>query len=219
MKIQSIGSRGQAIALAACVVGLALIVARWASGNAGGGEASTSRPPSSAPVADPEAAGRPDVSSSRARRAGKSEAAVEDVPPLRKEDLAPRKPAAFNTEGRDLFDFRPPTPVPPTPPPPTPTPRPVCGDGRYIGPCPAPPPPPPTSTPSPPEITFKCIGTFGPKSDPIAVLVQGSEIINSRIGDAVFSRFKVVRVGYESVDIGFVAGAWHWEETRRLACP
>ena len=117
---------------------------------------------------------------------------------------------------RDLFDFRPPTPVPPPTPPPAPTPLPVCGSPSYVGPCPATPPPPPTPTPTPPEITFRFIGSFGPKDRPIAVLVQGDQLINARAGDVVFERFQVVRVNYESVDIGFVPRPWAWKETRRL---
>jgi hypothetical protein len=216
MKLQDVGTRGQAIALAILALLFALFVTKWATGGSGGGTAApVASSPARAAGADPEA----DRSAAlvRSKRAGKREATVEDVPAIGPEDLAPRQPAASALAGRDLFDFRPPTPVPPPPPPPTPTPQPVCGDGRYIGPCPPPPPPPPTATPSPPEIGFRCIGTFGPKDDPIAVLVQGDQIVDARAGDVVFDRFQVVRVGYESVEIGFVAGTWHWKETRRLA--
>ena len=41
--------------------------------------------------------------------------------------------------------------------------------------------------------------------------------IDARAGDVVFDQFKIVRVGYESIDVGFVGGVWHWKETRRLA--
>jgi hypothetical protein len=220
MKLQGIGSRRQAIVLAAVGLFLVLFAARQATSDRGGAApAATSTGRAAANAADPEATGGPAAAGeqSRGKRGGKRETKVEDVPDIGPEDLTSRRPAASVMAGRDLFDFRPPTPVPPPPPLPTPTPQPVCGERGYIGPCPPPPPPPPPPTPSPPEITFRCIGTFGLKNDPIAVLVQGDQIVNARTGDVVFGRFKVVRVGYESVDIGFVPGDWHWEETRRLA--
>jgi hypothetical protein len=212
MKLKDLGTRRQAIVLGIVGLFLVLFAARQATSDRTGG-APAARPAASA--IDPEAAGEPAVASRR-KRSEKREATSEDVPAISKDDLAPRKPAAAAIAGRDLFDFRPPTPVPPPSPPPTPTPQPVCGDGRYVGPCPPPTPPPPTPTPSPPEITFKCIGTFGSKNDPIAVLVQGDQIIDAKAGDVVFDRFKVIRVGYESVEIGFVSTAWSWPETRRL---
>ncbi len=217
MKLQGLGTRRQAIALGVVGLFLALFAARQATSDRSGPATSPSRAASRA--ADPEAAGGPAAAAeqSRGKRGGKRETKVEDVPDIRPEDLTSPRSAVSSGAGRDLFGSNAPTPVPPPPPPPTPTPQPVCGDGRYIGPCLPPPPPPPTPTPSPPEITFKCIGTFGPRNDPIAVLVQGGEIVNARTGDVVFGRFKVLRVGYESVDIGFVPGVWHWEEMRRLA--
>lgn len=213
MKLQGLGTRRQAVTLGIVLLGLGLIAARFATGGAGAGRAATAAP--RAGEIDPEASGG--APAKAGRRAAKKEVSANEVPPLRPEDLEPHKPAASALAGRDLFDFRPPTPVPPPPPPATPTPQPVCGDGRYVGPCEPPPPPPPTPTPAPPEIGFRCIGTFGPKDNPIAVLIQGDQIVNARIGDVVFERFKVVRVGFESVEIGFVDGIWHWKETRRLA--
>jgi hypothetical protein len=76
------------------------------------------------------------------------------------------------------------------------------------------PPPAPTPTPAPPAIPFKFIGTFGPKERPFAVLVLGDQIVNARAGDVVFDAFLLRRVGYESVDVGFVGFAP--TETRRL---
>jgi hypothetical protein len=77
------------------------------------------------------------------------------------------------------------------------------------------PPPPPTPTPLPPAITFKFIGTFGPKDHPIAVLLLGDQIVNARVGDVVFDQFIVRRIGYESLDVGFVGR--DPADTRRLA--
>ena len=73
--------------------------------------------------------------------------------------------------------------------------------------------PPPTPTPAPPDIPFKFIGTFGPKDQPIAVLVAGDKIVNARAGDTVFERFVIKKVGYESIDVGFIG---RWTEVRRL---
>jgi hypothetical protein len=88
----------------------------------------------------------------------------------------------------------------------------VIGDVRFIGP---PPPPSPTPTPHPPEVTFKFLGTFGAKDRPIAVLQQGEQIYNARAGDTLFGKFIVKKVGYESIDIGFVGFAP--SETKRLS--
>jgi hypothetical protein len=87
----------------------------------------------------------------------------------------------------------------------------VPGEPNYIGPLP---PPPPTPTPKPPEVSFKFLGSFGPKDQPIAVIQQGDEVFNARTGDTLFGKFVVRRVGYESIDVGFVGFAP--SETRRL---
>ncbi len=102
---------------------------------------------------------------------------------------------------------------PTRPPPPTPTPRPPSpGEGAFIGPLP---PPPPTPTPRPPDVTFKFLGSFGPKDHPIAVIQLGDEVFNARAGDTLFGKFVLRKVGYESIDVGFVGFAD--SETKRLA--
>jgi hypothetical protein len=214
MKLSGVGTRRQALTLAALAGLLALFVVRWATVGAGASAAVAGPGTSSRPASiDPDETGTaPRGRGGRAREVGPDE-----VPALSSKDLAPQKPEAGDGTGRDLFDFRVPTPTPPPPPPATMTPVPVCGQTGIVGPCATATPVPPTATPSPPEIGFKVIGIFGPKDDPIAVLVQGDKIVNARTGDVVFDRFQVVRVGHESVDIGFVPGAWQWKETRRLA--
>jgi hypothetical protein len=214
MKLSGVGTRRQALTLAALAALLGLFVVRWATVGAGApargvGLATAAR----AAAADPNE----DRAASPARRAKAREIGPDEIPALTAADLSPQKALPGADSGRDLFDFRAPTPTPPPPPPPTPTPLPACGQGPFVGPCPEPPPPTATPTPAPPAIAFKCIGTFGPKDKPIAVLVMGDKIVNARAGDVVFERFQVMRVGHESVDIGFVPGAWHWNETRRLA--
>jgi len=214
MKLSGLGTRRQALTLAALAGLLGLFVVRWATVGAGapagsGGPAASARPAS----ADADEAGAaPRPKSARAR-----EVSPDEVPALSSKDLSPQKPDAGDATGRDLFDFRAPTPTPPPPPPPTQTPVPICGETGSAGLCATATPVPPTPTPAPPEIGFKVIGIFGPKDNPIAVLVQGDKIVNARSGDVVFDKFQVVKVGHESVDIAFVPGAWQWKETRRLA--
>ena len=122
-------------------------------------------------------------------------------------DLGPAGGRGVADTGRDLFGITEPTRRPP----PTPTPAPlVPGDTRFVGP---PAPPGPTPTPKPPDITFKFLGTFGPRDHPIAVIQQGEQVFNARAGDTLFGKFVLRKVGYESIDVGFVGFP---TETRRL---
>ncbi|MGH9399908.1 MAG: hypothetical protein ACRD00_06040 [Thermoanaerobaculia bacterium] len=214
MKLEGVGTRAQAITLVVLALALALFLARRSTG--GGGEP---RLPAAA-ASGAEAAFAEETGAGPAGRGGKrarvKEVSPEEVPAIRPQDVEARRASGVVPAGRDLFDFRAPTPVPPPTPRPVSTPMPVCGDPSYVGPCPPPPPPSATPTPSPPEITFRFIGMFGPKDNPIAVLVQGDQVVSARAGDVVFERFRVVRVNYESVDIGFVPRPWTWKETRRL---
>lgn len=217
MKLQGLGTRAQAITLAFLALALALFVARRATGGAGDGQPrprGAAGPGAVAPALE-DGAG-PVAASAPGKRSRAREVSPDEVPALRPDDLAARKPSGALAAGRDLFDFRPPTPVPPPPPTPAPTPVPACGSPSFVGPCPPPPPPAATPTPTPPEIAFRFIGSFGPKDNPIAVLVQDGQVVNAQAGDVVFQRFRVVRVNYESVDIGFVPRPWTWKETRRL---
>jgi hypothetical protein len=153
-------------------------------------------------------AGDAEESASRGRGRGDAKKAnADDVPVITRQDLD-SVGSATGTSARNIFDF--PSPTPPPTPTPAPPPAPVCGDPRFLGPCPPPPPPP---TPAPPDIPFKFIGTFGPKDQPIAVLVAGDKIVNARAGDTVFERFVIKKVGYESIDVGFIG---RWTEVRRL---
>jgi hypothetical protein len=58
--------------------------------------------------------------------------------------------------------------------------------------------------PSPPPVDLRYLGSFGPDSAPIVVFSDGQKITNARQGDVVEDRFIVRRIGYESVDLGFV---------------
>ncbi len=201
----SLGSRRQAITLAVLAAVLVLAVVRWRPG--------TEAPPSAA-VGEPQpgrAASLEDESTPArgGRRSSAREVTADEVPLIDRKDFDPPPVRGGADTGRDLFDLREPTSVPP----PTMTPRlPLPGEPAYIGPLP---PPPPTPTPKPPEISFKFLGSFGPKDRPIAVIQQGDDVFNARAGDALFGKFVIRKVGYESIDVGFVGFAP--SETRRLA--
>jgi hypothetical protein len=202
MKI-SLGSRRQ-LALLAVLAGLLILALVRSGRNEPAAAARVGRSAVALPAEGEERPGR-----GGARAEGKK-VSIDDLPLLTRQDLD----TAETTPGpasRNIFDSRPPTPRPPPTATPAPPPAPVCGEALFMGPCP---PPPPTPTPPPPEIPFKFIGSFGPKDQPIAVLVAAGKVVNARAGDVVFDRFIVKKVGYESVDVGFVGG--QWTDVRRL---
>ena len=151
-------------------------------------------------------------SGARPRRGNEKPASAQDVPLFSRKDFDAPRPRGQGADTRNIFDSRPPTPIPPPTPTPGLPPPPPPGSQVFVGPLP---PPPPTPTPAPPEITFKFIGTFGPKDRPVAVLVLGDQVVNARVGDVVFDRFQIRRVGYESIDVGF-KDYFIPTETRRL---
>jgi hypothetical protein len=204
MKI-ALGNRRQLLLFGSLAVVLVLALVKMRGGSAAA-TASAQRPAASG-MAVPGEEERPMASRGSGGRAEKK-VNPDEVPIFTKRDLdsVGSRP---QPGGRNIFDFRAPTLRPPPTPTPAPPPPPVCGDPRHVGPCP---PPPPTPTPPPPEISFKFIGTFGPKAQPIAVLSQGGEIVNAREGEVVFGRFIVKKIGYESIDVGFVG----WTDSRRL---
>jgi hypothetical protein len=201
--ISSLGSRRQAILLAVLAIVLVFAIVRWrpgrsapvAAGPAGGARSTAPGASVAAPARGPRAPSGKDIS-------------PDEVPVLSVADFQPHTPVTPNASGRDLFDLREPT----HPPPPTPTPAPPGpGDPRFIGPLPAPPPPP---TPAPPAISFKFLGTFGHKARPIAVVAQGDQVYVAQAGDTLFGKFVLRKVGYESIDVGFVG--FPESETRRV---
>lgn len=200
--VKSIGSKRQAILFGALAVLLLLFVVRW---RPGGSPAATPAPAASRPA---RVSADEDAAPARGRRSSAKEVTADEVPLLSPKDFAPASGRGSADIGRDLFDLREPTRRPP----PTPTPAPPGpGDPRYIGPLP---PPPPTPTPRPPEISFKFLGTFGPKDHAIAVVQLGDQTFNARAGDTLFGKFVLRKVGYESIDVGFVG--FPESETRRL---
>jgi hypothetical protein len=213
LKLPSGGTKRQATLLGALGVVLLLALVRWRPGG-DAPAASAGRPPGpaagrpSSSAADSDGGGDARTTFTRGnRRPAAKEVSPDEVPELSVKDLGPVKGGAPDT-GRDLFMLREPTRVPP----PTPTPRPPApGEIAFIGPLP---PPPPTPTPHPPEVTFKFIGSFGPKESPIAVIQQGDQVFNARAGDTLFGKYVLRKVGYESIDIGFVG--FPQSETKRL---
>lgn len=210
---RQLGSKRQAILLGVLAVVLCLALVRWRPGGDAPAPATPSKPAaaSHAVPARPfggDGSGEDAPSAARARRGSAKEVNPDDVPVISVADLAPVKEKANSDPGRDLFELRDPT----RPPVPTATPAPpAVGDVRFIGPLP---PPPPTPTPAPPEIAFKFIGTFGPKDHPIAVVQQSDQVLNVRAGDTLFGKFVIKKVGYESLDVGFVG--FPEAETRRV---
>ncbi|MEO8189361.1 MAG: hypothetical protein ABI682_03385 [Acidobacteriota bacterium] len=208
----SFGSRRQLIVLALAAVFLIGVI-RWRSAPSA---ADTPSPAGARATGKSPAAGSPDedrpaASGPRTRGKEAKAATPEDVQIITTKDLDPQRGRRDAQGSRNLFDLRAPTPIPPPTPTPAPPPPPPPGSAAFVGPLP---PPPPTPTPTPPEISFKFIGTFGPKDRPFAVLVAGDQIVNARAGEVVFDRFIVRRVGYESVDVGFVGFAP--SQTRRI---
>ncbi len=66
------------------------------------------------------------------------------------------------------------------------------------------PPPPSPPAPKPPAVDVVFLGSFGPQSRRLAVFSDGSDIFNVLEGDVLKEKFIVVRIGYESADLGFI---------------
>ena len=99
---------------------------------------------------------------------------------------------------RDLFDFGVPPAPPPTPPP------------AIVATPVGPPLPPPAPTPTPlPPLTVRYVGAIEDKRGlKVAVfLTDKEEVLTGQAGQLVGNRFRIVRIGLESVDI---------QETRRI---
>lgn len=204
----ALGTRRQALTFIALGTVLVLAVVRWNSG--GGTQGSLPGVPAKKSAVSGPASIEEEAPAARGGRRSASTKVLspDEVPVIDPKDFDAPTGKGPSETGRDLFDLREPTP----PPPPPPTPRPpMPGEPNYIGPLP---PPPPTPTPRPPEISFKFLGSFGPKDRPIAVVQQGDAVFNARAGDTLFGKFVLRKVGYESIDVGFVG--FDPNETRRL---
>ena len=203
MKAPALGTRRQALLFGGLVLLLIFAVVKWS------GRDPDALPPSpSVAGVGEEEERRPAIG----RRPRPRAAEPEDVPLITARDLDPLVGAGGVGSGRDLFDLREPTPPPTRVPTPAPPPPPAPGQPGFVGPLP---PPAPTPTPTPPEPPFKLIGIFGPRDRPIAVLQTGDDTHNARAGDVILGRWIIRKVGYESIDVGFVG--FSPTETRRLA--
>ena len=200
MKAPALGTRRQALLFGTLVILLLFFVVKWSGRDPAAAPTVATAPDS---IEDPP---RPAIG----RRPRPRAAEPEEVPLLTARDLEPLVGGGGGGTGRDLFDLREPTPRPAPPPTPAPPPPPAPGEPRFVGPIP---PPAPTPTPPPPPAPFKLIGIFGPRDAPIAVLQTGDEIANARAGDVIQGRWIIKKVGYESIDVGFVG---YPAETRRL---
>ena len=201
MKAPALGTRKQAILFGLLAIVLLFAVVKWNARD---------KTPAAPPPASEVVAVRREAPPARGGRVRRT-VGPDEIPFLTERDLDPRLRGGGGDPTRDLFDFREPTPTPPPVPTPAPPPPPGPGQPGFVGPLPPPPPPP---TPAPPEVFFKLIGIFGPTDRPIAVLQSGTETINAREGDVIFRVFKIQKIGYESIDVGFVG--FPPTESRRL---
>lgn len=60
------------------------------------------------------------------------------------------------------------------------------------------------AVPRPPSVDVVFLGSFGSDNNRLAVFTDGSEIFNVGEGDVLKNKFVVVRIGFESADVGFV---------------
>lgn len=202
MKAPALGTRKQAILFGALAIVLLFAVVKWSGRD--------KTPPT--PVAGPAAvAERREALPARRGRPRVRTPAPDEIPLLTQRDLYPQVRGSAGDTGRNLFDFREPTPTPLPVPTPAPPPPPGPGQPGFVGPLPPPPPPP---TPAPPDITFRLIGIFGPANRPIAALQYGTDVINAREGDVVLRVWIIQKIGYESIDVGFVG--FPPSESRRM---
>lgn len=152
------------------------------------------------------AAARPRNGGRSARRSATEPAPVTEVTELRLADLEAGT-SGFRTS-RNPFDYVKPPPPPPPPAPKGPTPaelaaqRAAAEAARQAALLAAQNAEPPA--PKPPAITFRYLGSFGPPKRRIAVLSDGEATYNAMVGDVIEGKFRLVAIGYESVDIGFV---------------
>ena len=120
--------------------------------------------------------------------------AANDVPWINLDRLKKEEAEEVTLGRRNIFEYRrmtpPPTPEPPERPPIEMAPPPMTPSG-----------PPPTPVPPPPTLKFMGVAKAedGPK---IAVLMtEQKEILHGREGDVLAGRYKVVKIGLESVEI------------------
>ncbi len=133
-------------------------------------------------------AGQSSASAAR-RSAGASRVTAPEVH-LRALDEDKERPE--NAGGRDLFRFRPKAPPPPPP-------------SAAVA-------PPPANTvqnvppPAIPAIALRFIGLVEAQAQRIAILSDGRAIYQGREGDIIEGRYRILRIGVESIDMAYVDG-------------
>jgi hypothetical protein len=149
----------------------------------------------SSPAA-PSPAGPQTAPQPRIGRPGAAASGEEVAPLVKLQALRARRPEP-ETSQRNPFRLQPKA-LPASPaPPPTP------GAGGLSLPGDQPPPPPP-----PPPISLKFIGVVegGGRTGRIAVLSDGRDVFYGRDGDVVDGRYRIIRVGVESIEMSYVDG-------------
>jgi hypothetical protein len=74
---------------------------------------------------------------------------------------------------------------------------------------------PAAASPAPP-ITFRFIGKMGSPKTPLAVLADGNDIYTVKEGEVVNEKFKILKIDFESVTIGYVNPIWTETRTIRM---
>jgi hypothetical protein len=134
--------------------------------------------------------------------AARTTGARADAPDVHLEALSDDRPKPSATV-RNLFRFKP-KPPPPAPPPPVMVAPPVAAPT-------GPPPPPP-----PPPIPYKFIGFVDSPGKKIAVLSDGRSVpLHGREGDIIEGRYRIVRIGAESIEMEYLDG--RGRQTLRLS--
>ncbi len=118
----------------------------------------------------------------------------ETVPRIDLERL-PRERPKLRIGLRDIFAFGPPPTLPPTPRPPT-TPTPTADPQEALVPTPLP-------GPRLPPLTLKYIGSVenGRGARVAVLLTDHNELLTGQAGEVVANRYKIAKIGLESVDL------------------
>ena len=102
---------------------------------------------------------------------------------------------------RDPFRFKPKPPPPPPPAPPVIRPSVPLQTG-------------PVEPPPPPRIPLKFLGTVESSRGILAALSDGRGVYRGRVGDTIEGRYRILRIGVESIDLAYLDGRGH--QTIRL---
>lgn len=143
----------------------------------------------------------PPDSASNAReaapRSARAAAPAITAPDVHLQELDEEKPKPTSGE-RNLFRFRPKAPPPPPP-------R-AAGPEPSVNPRPGPSGPP--QPPPPPPIALKFIGIVEASGqvEKIALLTDGRGVFHGREGDIIEGRYRIVRIGVESIEMAHLDG-------------